>query len=127
MKKYAIIILFYGVLWGLFEFILGGYLFYIRHPLNEVIMRTIGFIILGICTFKHNTTLGLLVIGIIAACFKIFNFFTCCIPLLSPGIINPMIGILGQTIVVILISFVISGTKNFILIKQEEGVIRNKS
>ena len=136
IKKYALIILFYGVLWGLFEFILGGYLLFIGHPLGEIIMRTIGFIILGICAFKHRTIFSLLGIGIIAMCFKTFNVLTCCLTLLSPGIINPMIGILGQTIVVTIISFVIIRTKSFILLKQQmynyaynkkEGVINNKS
>jgi len=107
MKKYLFIILFYGIFWGLLEFVLGGYLDYINHPIKDILLRLIGFIVLGICLYRKKSPLSLIGVGIIAASFKIFNVFTCNLALLSPGIIRPIISILIQTTVVAIISFTV--------------------
>ena len=104
MKKNLKTILFYGIVWGLLEFFLGGYLSYLRLPLNEVIMRTIGFSILIIYSKNNKYLPGLFVIGIIATTFKFFNTFFCtCGLIFSPTIISSMIFILLQTLITFII------------------------
>jgi len=122
-KKYLFIILFYGIIWGLFEFILGGYFDYIDYPFNNPILRVIGAIILAICFIKYRSPLCLFAIGILAASFKIFNIFTCNIPLLSKGIMGPMLGILQQTVIATVAGFLFLKTHSLILKKDEKNKI----
>ena len=98
------IILYYGILWGLFEFVLGGYLLYIELPYNELILRTIGFAILIVFALKHKSPLCLMIVGMIAASFKTFNIVTCGLHVLGHGVIMPMLFILLQTSVVSLLT-----------------------
>ena len=93
-RKTILTILYYGILWGMFEFVLGGYLDYINYAHNQLIMRLIGISILTLCIFRTKFTFSLILVGIVAASFKIFNIFTCGLAFTSPGIINPMISIL---------------------------------
>ena len=122
-KKYLFIILFYGIVWGLFEFILGGYFHYISYPFNNPILRTIGYVILAICFIKHRKPLYLIGIGILAASFKIFNIFTCHIPITDAGIVGPMLGILQQTVIATAIGFILLKIEGLILEKKQKNKI----
>ena len=101
----------YGLLWGLSELFLGGYLHLIFHPLKGMIMQGIGYTILAIYIIRANRLFHPLFIGLIAASFKFFNIFLFGIAPFSQGIINPAFAIIEQSLMATLISSIMIGIK----------------
>lgn len=98
----------YGCVWGLLELTLGGYLHFIHFPQKGLIMGAPAYTILTMYVIKHRRVFSPLVIGFIAASFKILNIFIFGVPIFSRSVVNPALAIIAEATSVTFAAFVIS-------------------
>lgn len=101
-------ILIYGTVWGVLELTLGSFLHIIHWPGKGQIMGGIAYIILATYVIKYKTFWHPIVIGIIAASFKLFNVLIFGVPILSRAIVNPATAIIAEAASVTVVAFIIS-------------------
>lgn len=68
-------------------------------------MSSIVFFILSLYILKHRKLWHPVIIGIIAASFKVFNIFILGVSLFSRGIVNPAINIIMESTIVSVAAF----------------------
>lgn len=101
-------VIMYGFLWGMLELTLGGFLHYIHFPQKGYVMGSIAYSILAVYVLKHKNIINPVIIGLIAASFKVFNIFIFGVPLFSRSIINPALAIIAEAASVTVVSFVVT-------------------
>lgn len=90
-------ILLFGVIWGFLEVVLGGILHKYAVPYTGQFMSSLGIMILYIGYYNGLKPIHLLFGGIVSAGMKLFDFalFT----IVTVDILNPITGILTQTLI----------------------------
>ncbi len=105
--KTVLTIMIYGCIWGILEMTLGSFLHVIHLPQKGLIMGAIGCSILTVYVVKHKMIWHPIVIGCIAASFKLLNVFIYSVPIYARSIVNPGLAIICEAIAVSLIAYVI--------------------
>lgn len=106
-------------MWGILELTLGGYLHFIHFPQKGYVMGAIAYAILGRYIVKHRIVYSPILIGLIAASFKLFNIVIYQVPILSRSIINPALAIIAEAASVSMVAFIVTKFWRFKTINEE--------
>jgi len=110
VEKYreSAVIIVYRCIWGLIELFIGGYLHVVHLTQKGYVMGAFAYTLLTMYVVKHRKVFTSLVIGVIAASFKIFNILIFGVPIFSRSIVNPALAIVAEASSVTLVAYIIT-------------------